>query len=348
MAPSKDERVARICWNSRGWTIPSGPEGKSRGKESYEYKTGYGHEEWLLDLSKTLDGYHYSYLQAIGQHRKTYLDLGKQFKVHLYSIDSKRRERWWIGSLKNLTVVDQAESRIVFKEYKKRGWYDDMLQQLADVGADVKEFRANVPTDAFTCVKFRPEDVDLLPEPIRFSHTDPAIRATYYNLQGFHGLPKDVALATGFKFSPKISKTGATDSDVQVSYSYKRTRAESKICETLGGLLLANYDKNDVAQEQPTGIGTRIDFAVNGKLGFTFYEVKLGTNARDCVRQALGQLLEYGYFAEVKKIEKLVIVSSAKADQKVRDYLKYLRDSFHLPIYYMELGYRDEKLGPLI
>ncbi|WP_261926560.1 hypothetical protein, partial [Vibrio aestuarianus] len=89
-----------ICWNSNGWVTPSGRLGKSNNKDSHESQNGYAHEEWLLDTTKIIDGYHYGYIQAIGKHRDTYLD--QVFDVSLYSINSDTKQRWWLGEIKNL------------------------------------------------------------------------------------------------------------------------------------------------------------------------------------------------------------------------------------------------------
>ncbi len=65
-----EKKLARICWNSNSWQKPSGKYGKSKNPDAYEMIVGYGHEEWLLDLEKIIDGFHYAYLQAIGAHRE--------------------------------------------------------------------------------------------------------------------------------------------------------------------------------------------------------------------------------------------------------------------------------------
>ena len=41
------DKIARICWNTKDWKLPSGTEGKSREKYAYENNVGFGHEEWL-------------------------------------------------------------------------------------------------------------------------------------------------------------------------------------------------------------------------------------------------------------------------------------------------------------
>lgn len=132
-----EEKIARICWSTNLWQKPSGPEGKSRNKKAYEYITGYGHEEWLLDTEKTIDGYHYSCLQAIGAHRDKYI--GKKFNISLYSINNNTKERWWIGEIKNVEITTQDESKKIYKIYKRNKWLKEMESQLADVNADIKD-----------------------------------------------------------------------------------------------------------------------------------------------------------------------------------------------------------------
>lgn len=64
------EKIARICYNDEGWLFPSGRKDKAVNKDSYEQKNGFGHEEWLLDFSKIIDGYHYGFLQPLSKRKK--------------------------------------------------------------------------------------------------------------------------------------------------------------------------------------------------------------------------------------------------------------------------------------
>jgi hypothetical protein len=79
-----ENKISRICWNTQGWRKPSGSQGKSKNKKAYEYRFGFGHEEWLLDTTKLIKGWHYAFLQPIGFHRDKYV--GQKFNVSLYSI----------------------------------------------------------------------------------------------------------------------------------------------------------------------------------------------------------------------------------------------------------------------
>ena len=60
------EKIARNLLEYQHWHRPSGSEGKSKTKQSYEKEQGFGHEEWLFDERMILkDGYLYGYLQAL-------------------------------------------------------------------------------------------------------------------------------------------------------------------------------------------------------------------------------------------------------------------------------------------
>ena len=74
-----EDKIARICWNTEGWRNPSGPQGKSKNKRAYEHRVGYGHEEWLLDTTKLINGWDYAYLPPIGLHRQKYV--GQAFNI---------------------------------------------------------------------------------------------------------------------------------------------------------------------------------------------------------------------------------------------------------------------------
>jgi hypothetical protein len=106
-----EDKIARICWNTKGWRKPSGKTGKSRNEEAYEHQYGYGHEEWLLDITKLINGWHYTYLQPVGLHRSKYI--GKTFNISLYSINDKTKARWLVGRILNVTVITPKESKKV-------------------------------------------------------------------------------------------------------------------------------------------------------------------------------------------------------------------------------------------
>jgi len=90
--------------------------------------------------------------------------------------------------------------------------------------------------------------------------------------------------------------------------------------------------------------GSPIDIVVRSKEGYRFYEIKTGGDIKYCIREALGQLLEYSYWPGSEEAKHLFIVTTNKLDREASQYLKTLRKQFHLPVYHQTL---NEKSGVL-
>ena len=100
--------------------------------------------------------------------------------------------------------------------------------------------------------------------------------------------------------------------------------------------LSKKYGEDIVKQEYTTKSGTRIDVAVLIPNKYKFYEVKIADSSRECIRQAIGQLLEYSYWPKPKHQEAahLIIVGEPKLDDAGCLYIEELRKRFGLPLYY--------------
>lgn len=325
------DKIARICWNTQGWTKPSGVEGKSRNKKAYESFTGYGHEEWLLDTDKLINGYHYAYLQAVGAHREAYT--GNSYNISIYSINSDTKQRWWIGTLNNVQVIDENESKKVFKIYKENGWYEKMLAQLRAVDADVKEFKKNVKPAGFAVIKFKPSDLQLLETPLEFSHTDPAVTSDYYNLKN-KVLDPSLIYPSGFVFHK-----GHNEGQASKITSYEKHEAtvsllHNEMQTAIYNQLVDDFGEKNVGTEINAGMGNRIDLVVRHKNNYSFYELKTNNSVRKCIREAFGQLIEYANFYDDISIEKFVIVSPNQSNSEIEDYLSMIRKKYNIPMYY--------------
>ena len=140
------EKIARICWNTHEWKRPSGSEGKSRSDSTYENRIGFGHEEWLLDESKIVNGYHYAFLQPMNAQ----VHIGKTYDIHLFTISPDNR-KVYIGCLRNAEGVNPEESRRIFRLYKANGWLQEMKDEVILAGGIIRGFN---PQSRFN-VKFK-------------------------------------------------------------------------------------------------------------------------------------------------------------------------------------------------
>ncbi|MGC1784471.1 MAG: hypothetical protein WA708_18245 [Acidobacteriaceae bacterium] len=69
---------------------------------------------------------------------------------------------------------------------------------------------------------------------------------------------------------------------------------------------------------------------------YAYFEIKTGLSAQSCIREALGQLLEYSYWPGAEKATRLVIVGEPPFDKKAKAYLETLRKQFSLPLEYRQ------------
>jgi hypothetical protein len=110
----------------------------------------------------------------------------------------------------------------------------------------------------------------------------------------------------------------------------------SEIQLKLKAILEKEYGVENVSIENPCG-GNRIDAVVRQKNGFIFYEIKTASNSRSCIRQALGQILDYAYWPGKKKANQMVIVGEYPLSKNGKSYLAFINKEFSLPIDYMQL-----------
>ena len=97
--------------------------------------------------------------------------------------------------------------------------------------------------------------------------------------------------------------------------------------------LVAIYGNENVRLENHFNFN-RIDLVVRSGESFHFYEVKTASSAKACVRQALGQLLEYAYGNGKKNASKIFIAGEFPVDNVTDNFLRCLREEFKIPVFY--------------
>ena len=86
--------------------------------------------------------------------------------------------------------------------------------------------------------------------------------------------------------------------------------------------------------------GRRADIIVRLPDGYELFEIKTALAPRDCVREALSQLLEYAYWPGSPDFIALWIVGPSPIDSETQQYLDGLRERFGLPV-----GYRHQPVA---
>jgi hypothetical protein len=113
------------------------------------------------------------------------------------------------------------------------------------------------------------------------------------------------------------------------------TRVHMDLQSQLYELMVKRHGRENVAAEQLTPSGRPADLVVATGEEYEIYEIKTALSPRDCVRQALGQLLEYAYWPGSPSYRALWVVGPSAIDSETQLFLDTLREQFSLPIQYL-------------
>lgn len=149
--------------------------------------------------------------------------------------------------------------------------------------------------------------------------------------------PVDLVTEGPFKFKPgctvkKLKATAHAKGD-PVDVALRHNALQLKLYQ----LLIEEFGESSVGTELPTGNGTRIDVVLKHTSGFWFYEIKTFHSSRACIRDAIGQLLEYSHWPKGIEAKKLIVVGENPLDSDGAKYLATLHRLFSLPIEYRQV-----------
>ena len=107
--------------------------------------------------------------------------------------------------------------------------------------------------------------------------------------------------------------------------------------------LASKHGADNVGTENQSGNGVRIDLVVRDKDdSYRFYEIKTAREPRICIREAIGQLLEYAFWSDgAQEPTSLVVVGPNPIDKDGKKYLNKLNEKFSMPIKYDYLEFLD-------
>lgn len=86
-----------------------------------------------------------------------------------------------------------------------------------------------------------------------------------------------------------------------------------------------------------------MDIVVRRENVYWFYEVKTSRFPRACLREAVGQLLEYAFWPGAQEANRLVVVGESPIDKDATEYLCRLKEHFSLPIEYEQVTMMGEQ-----
>jgi hypothetical protein len=342
-------KLARVCWNNNGWQRPSGLDGKSGSGETHEASEGWGAEEWLFDFARQLDGYHYAYLTPIRNALTKHA--GATYNIRLYTRDAVSRTYYYVGRLLDAEVLTEEQVAEVTARYQAKKWLSEMEEEVQAVTGD-PTFRIGKGTAGPFNIRFRPEAVQRPSSSDGLEAIDDISEWTdsqHYVL--FEDVREDIP-----KVKVKLRKQDEDDLDMSgdndaTPLHRPRQRLLRAGAVELPGLhdmvqdrlldyLRARYPKHRIKREVAIRAhGTRIDVVQQRPdKSRVFYEVKVLPTLRACIREALGQLLEYAHWPAKSLAAELVIVSYHESDPDAMAYLAKLGEAYGLRLGYLHIG----------
>jgi len=129
-------------------------------------------------------------------------------------------------------------------------------------------------------------------------------------------------------------------SSATVDKSLRHNIVQAALFKHLEGI----HGRENTSGEQSTGIGTSVDVAILEGESYTYYELKTGLSAQSCIREAIGQLMEYSFWPGSRRADKLVVVGEPSYDAEAKAYVKKLRKEFSLPIEYQQFDMKSGRL----
>lgn len=348
-----EKRITRLVFNTNGWIFPSGPYGKSSHPDSHEANYGYGHEEWLLDTGKLIDGFHYGFLEPIRKQQDTYS--GKTYDVWLYTIDGVSKKRFWVGEINNIEVLNKDEADNIKSFYEEKGWLKDMEEQITASGANLRGFSDWNSVDLFN-IRFKPIDLIVNDPYFELSPNHPIYEQSRYTFAHFKEdfIIKESEDADNFDFTSVSEKKDDDEPNVKTVTHIREpktieiTYLHQAISKRLTKVLKRKYGKNNVSNEHRSGVGrNRVDIIVKSKNeGLIFYEIKTFNSLKTSIREALGQLIEYSMWPDKNKANQMVILTQKHENvEKAEVYFQHLRESFGIPIYYQWFDIETNELS---
>jgi hypothetical protein len=322
--------VTRLTWNTRDWRQPSGP-GKGE-KGTFVAKSGFGHEEWLNRREWVVGGWRYGFLQGLNRQRKRLI--GKTLNIHLYTI-SPMKQRLYVGKLNSAEVIDDQKAKQALTALRKSGRLGTMRKEVGSAGGRPTLLTAHSGS-VIANIRFRPDSLRMYQKPVPAPRGDQIFRFPRYAM-----IRADSKLLK--QWGKRTKRTPWQQPPSTNSVIYKRgarlvtvQRIEAKMEREIKTTLEKRFGKGTVEAQRDFR-----DLIVTTANRRVLIEIKASEDARQSIRDAFGQLLDYAYFdAGDRKNTELFIVGRGAPTRPTRAYLDQLRDLFGL-----EVNYRQYKIG---
>lgn len=334
--------IQRICWNNRGWKMPSG----SAYEGGFPSENGFAHEEWNFQLDDTCEnGFIYGYVYKTPAENRIQDDDGK-FRIIFYGIHPITKNKLVAGIYHEAEIVPVEDYKNLFNFFDKKGIFERRAIELTEVATQftfkkaLAEIKASVESQ-WLKVKCHKNKVEIFPQllPLElFTNNQENVShyfASFTYLDGsFNPSAKLIEI-----YNETHTKSSALSEDAYFRESSeklkiiipKHNQLSNKFCEWIRKEL--SVEPNQEIQQ----VDVRFKYKDRGVLA----ELKVcyGISTTKSIREALGQLLEYNHYPNRKPSDIWFIILDCEPSKDDKTFIKSLRTKLNLPI---EIGWQSD------
>jgi hypothetical protein len=292
-----------------------------------------------MNVGWVVDGYHYGFLQPFNSAFKKWH--GRTTDVLLYTI-SPEKVRYYVGRIKDLQVLTAEEAGTAVRQYRKLGWYKEMLEQVKAVGGRTKTIDSPEADYTLLNVRFDPRKLEVF---------EPVVPADSY-LERLPPRYRVYQPKGGVMVSPsgnRRKRRGAQDISNKSLLPQVRKGSGTVIANPIEKIM--QKEICDSLKKLYSSVETERDFVdikVERPEGITLIELKSSSSALRAIRSGLGQVLEYAFVHPEWRnaLFELIIVGQGLPTDQSTEYINWLRENYTLPVRYISYkrGSADFKL----
>ncbi|MDR3606817.1 MAG: hypothetical protein P4M08_05470, partial [Oligoflexia bacterium] len=260
---------------------------------------------------------------------------GTTFSVELYTL-APDGQRFIVGKIDRVTALTDEEAEAAKKYFQKSGWLKLMAQQVEAVAGNSQILDVGTEGLGMFNVRFKTEDVTIY-DPFRpVAENDRVRRLTRYRLVSMDDEPADDE--EPLSEQREISRRGTQSlkstapiirrSSEAKAFDPVHNHLQNKIFE----LLRQRFGVDKVLMED-----NFVDIKVIKPGKVVYLEIKTDPTPRKAIRQALGQLMDYAFFASpTRELVQLIVVAPGELRPTDENYVQRLTQEFKIPISYRQ------------
>ena len=328
--------VTRLAYNSTGWQRPTQDVRAKESGKSFRNENGFGHEDWLFRNEWIIDGWRYGFVQGVNDSRKKLLKLAAPFDLRLFTMFGKD-DRRYVAEIREAECLSDDQAKDAVAEFKRRGWFRDMRQEIKDAGGNVDALDSQQWAPFIINVRFRIENQNRFAPSIPVAADDPISSIKRYTLCSLANLDNKKARSLGAKKSSATDGSATDPSTAAHSRFIKQrllnvTPEHAHMQKLLMHQLRIQFPDAKIRRETEC-----VDVVMLRKSETVLFEIKSDLNPLSVVRQALGQIMEYAFHPSRthKTPIRLVIVGRHPLGGDDLEYFDSIRRNFSLPVEYL-------------